>query len=145
MLATLCAYGSSGSSGASSGRAGGLTAGEGGHAVGDRGRRGRSCWLPSIRDAAIKRFEFTFEMAWKAIQAQARREALDCLSPRDCFRTAFRLGLVENDERWMRMVEDRNRTSHAYNEKTAQEVYGALSAYSNLFRDLLARLRASQN
>ena len=96
---------------------------------------------PLIRDAAIKRFEFTFEMAWKAIQAQARREALDCLSPRDCFRTAFRLGLVENDERWMRMVEDRNRTSHTYNEKTAQEIYGALSAYSSLFRDLLARLR----
>ena len=35
---------------------------------------------PLIRDAAIKRFEFTFEMAWKAIQAQARREALGCLS-----------------------------------------------------------------
>ena len=99
---------------------------------------------PVIRDAAIKRFEFTFEMAWKAIQAQARREALDCLPPRDCFRTAFRLGLIENDERWMRMVEDRNRTAHTYNEKTAQDVYGALPAYSSLFRDLLARLAARQ-
>ena len=100
---------------------------------------------PLIRDAAINRFEFTFEMAWKAIQAQARREALDCLSPRDCFRTAFRLGLVENDERWMGMVEDRNRTSHTYNEKTAQEVYRSLSAYASLFRDLLARLRARES
>ena len=85
---------------------------------------------PVIRDAAIKRFEFTFELAWKAIEAQAPREALDCLSPRDCFRTAVRLGLIENDERWMRMVEDRNRT--------AQEVY------SSLVRDFLARLAARQ-
>lgn len=42
------------------------------------------------------------------------------------------------------MVEDRNRTAHTYNEKPAQDVYGALPAYSSLFRDLLARLAARQ-
>ena len=33
------------------------------------------------RDACIQRFEFTFELAWKAIQRQARAEGLECVSP----------------------------------------------------------------
>ena len=34
----------------------GLTAGDGGHAVGERGRRGRSCWLPShLHESVLQR------------------------------------------------------------------------------------------
>jgi nucleotidyltransferase substrate binding protein (TIGR01987 family) len=68
---------------------------------------------PIVRDACIQRFEFTFEMARKAVQSFALGEGVECVSPRDCLRTAFRLGLVESDPRWMAMVEDRNRTSHS--------------------------------
>ena len=60
-----------------------------------------------VRDACIQRFEFTFEMAWRAIQSRARAEGVECVSPRDCFRAAFRLGLLGNDPRWLAMVEDR--------------------------------------
>ena len=95
---------------------------------------------PIVRDACIQRFEFTFEMAWKAVQAQAMAEGLECVSPRDCFRTAFRLGLVENDTRWMAMVEDRNRTTHTYDEKAAREIYQALRDYARMMRRLLERL-----
>lgn len=48
-----------------------------------------------VRDASIQRFEFTFEMAWKAIQRYALAEGVECVSPRDCF--PFRLGLIEKD------------------------------------------------
>ncbi len=34
------------------------------------------------RDAAIQRFEFCFELAWKVIQERARAEGLDCQSPK---------------------------------------------------------------
>lgn len=93
-----------------------------------------------VRDACIQRFEFTFEMAWRAIQARARAEGLDCVSPRDCFRTAFRLALIGQDARWLAMVEDRNRTTHLYDEETARKVYQALPGYVELLRGLLARL-----
>lgn len=96
---------------------------------------------PIVRDACIQRFEFTFEMAWRAIQSRARAEGLDCVSPRDCFRTAFRLDLVEDDPRWLAMVEDRNRTTHLYDEASALEVYRALPGYLALLKGLLARLR----
>ena len=43
---------------------------------------------PMNRDATIQRFEFTFELAWKALQAALRREGLDCASPKSCLRAA---------------------------------------------------------
>jgi nucleotidyltransferase substrate binding protein (TIGR01987 family) len=92
------------------------------------------------RDACIQRFEFTFELAWKAIQRQARTEGLECASPRECLRVAFSLGLVEEDARWMSMVEDRSRTSHTYDETTARAVYGALPGHARLLRELGRRL-----
>lgn len=97
-----------------------------------------------VRDACIQRFEFTFEMAWRAIQARARAEGLDCVSPRDCFRTGFRLGLLEDDPRWLAMVEDRNRTTHLYDEVTALGVYRALPGYLELLKGLLARLQEAE-
>jgi nucleotidyltransferase substrate binding protein (TIGR01987 family) len=96
---------------------------------------------PIVQDACIQRFEFTFETAWKAIQEDARAEGVDCASPRDCFRVAFRLGVLTQDEpRWLSMVHDRNRTSHTYDEAVAAEIYDALSGYTTLFDALLTKL-----
>jgi nucleotidyltransferase substrate binding protein (TIGR01987 family) len=97
-----------------------------------------------VRDASIQRFEFTFEMAWRAVQAYAQREGLTCESPRECWRVAFRLRLVEDDRRWMAMVEDRNRSSHTYDEEGAKAIYDALRDYALLLRGLLDRLRTGE-
>ena len=94
-----------------------------------------------VRDACIQRFEFTFEMAWRAIQAHARVQGSPCVSPRDCLRTAFRLGLVEDNPAWMAMVEDRNRTTHTYDEASARAIYVALPGHARLLMALLGRLR----
>lgn len=97
---------------------------------------------PVVRDACIQRFEFTFETAWKAIQADASAEGLECTSPRDCFRTAFRMGILDLQETsWLKMVEDRNRTSHTYDEETAEEIYRSLRGYAQLFGALLGKHR----
>jgi hypothetical protein len=40
----------------------------------------------------------------------------------------------------MSMIEDRNRTSHTYEETTARAVYGALPGYARLLRELGRRL-----
>lgn len=93
------------------------------------------------RDAAIQRFEFTFELAWKAVMHAARREGLDCNSPRQAFRTALRLGWIEDDARWLGMIEDRNRTSHTYNETTAEEIFARLPNYITALAGLLDALR----
>jgi nucleotidyltransferase substrate binding protein (TIGR01987 family) len=94
-----------------------------------------------IRDASIQRFEFTIELAWKAIMRFARREGIECASPRQAFRAAFKLGWVEDDDVWLDMLEDRNLTSHTYNVGVAEKLYARLPAYQAALSQLLERLR----
>ena len=100
---------------------------------------------PIVRDACIQRFEFTFEMAWKAVQRYALTEGIECVSPRDCFRAGFRLGVIDRDAQWMAMVEDRNRTSHTYDEDSANAIYRALPGYADLLRRLLQKLKEGES
>ena len=41
---------------------------------------------------------------------------------KDATREAFKLGLIENGDVWMKMIESRNQTSHTYNEVVAKEM-----------------------
>ena len=99
---------------------------------------------PIVRDACIQRFEFTFEMAWRALQEHAAREGLECASPRECIRVGFRLRVIDNDPRWLAMVEDRNRTSHTYDEDSAIVIYRALPGYAEILQSLLDRLTLAE-
>lgn len=93
------------------------------------------------RDAAIQRFEFTFELAWKGVKRAAAREGIDAPSPRQALRAGFRLGWIEDDALWLEMLEDRNRTSHTYLLATAEAIYARLPAYLGAMDGLLRRLR----
>lgn len=88
------------------------------------------------RDSAIKRFELTFELAWKSAKTYAGNQGIVCRSPRDSLAEAFRLGLVADSPLWLKMIEDRNLSVHTYNEKLADEIYGRLKDYLRLFRGL---------
>lgn len=48
-----------------------------------------------VRDAAIQRFEFTFELFWKSLKAYAEESWVEAYSPRDSVRTAFQLGVIQ--------------------------------------------------
>ena len=76
-----------------------------------------------VRDAAIQRFEFSFELFWKALKSRAEKEGLRVVSPRESLRAPFQLGLLDDDEQVFQMLEDRNRTSHLYNAMMAEEVF----------------------
>jgi len=65
-----------------------------------------------VRDAAIKRFEFTFELGWKATQRFLRAQGIVSRSPKQCLQEAFAFGLVQDNPLWIRMLEDRNLTVH---------------------------------
>ncbi len=93
-----------------------------------------------VRDAAIKRFEFTFELAWKAAQRVLRDEAIVGRSPKECLREAFGLGLIEDNPLWVRMIEDRNLTVHTYQERTARRIFQNLPEYYPQFEEPLKGL-----
>lgn len=86
------------------------------------------------RDAAIQRFEFCFELAWKSIQERAREEGLDCQTPRSCLQLAFKILWIEDEQGWLAMLQDRNRTSHTYDEELAQGVFRRLPNHLPLAR-----------
>ncbi len=97
-----------------------------------------------IRDAAIQRFEFCFELAWKVIQERARAEGLDCQSPKGCLKLAYKNNWINDESGWLAMLEDRNRTAHTYDETLAKDVYCRLPAHLPLLQSLNTYLRNTQ-
>ncbi|RTZ72029.1 MAG: nucleotidyltransferase [Gammaproteobacteria bacterium] len=96
------------------------------------------------RDGAIQRFEFTVELLWKTLAIQLEYQGITCQSPRNCIKLAFRHGLIEDDELLLDMIEDRNRSSHVYNEKTAEEIFTRISKlYAKSIRQVLERLEST--
>lgn len=94
-----------------------------------------------VLDASIQRFEFTFEMSWKTIKRFLDFKGLSAKTPRDCFKSALKLGWIKDDDLWVMMIEDRNKTSHTYNRKIANEVHSHLKNYVIAFDFLIAELK----
>lgn len=76
-----------------------------------------------VRDSVIKRFELVFELLWKLIKKLAFEENLECYSPKSCFKIAYQMGFIEDEEIFLDMLEYRNLTVHTYDEYDAERVY----------------------
>ncbi len=61
-----------------------------------------------VRDAAIHRFEYTFELSWKLLRRIAQVEGQQADSPWQAIRVAAETGLLQNIDLWFEMVECRN-------------------------------------
>lgn len=77
-----------------------------------------------VRDGVIQRFEFSTELAWKS----AREYLLDqgyaeINRPKGVLRQAYADGLISDQTGWLKLLEDRNLTSHIYNDVTAGEIF----------------------
>lgn len=92
------------------------------------------------RDGVIKRFEFTFELVWKAIQEYAQFSGLEVVSPRDAFRVAADLKLIENPEDWFVFLKDRNETTHLYSEDQAKEIFLHIPDFIKKVEALISKL-----
>ena len=76
------------------------------------------------RDGLIQRFEFTVELSWKSLKEylEAQGFVLAASSPRAVLKDAYAAGVIQDAERWNRILTARNITSHVYDEKTADGV-----------------------
>lgn len=97
-----------------------------------------------VRDATIQRFEYTFEIFWKFLKEYLRvKEGIICNSPKSCFREAFNVKLLTEEETItaLEMTDDRNRTAHTYHEEVAEEIYRKIKNYyklmGNVYRNLI--------
>ena len=82
-----------------------------------------------IRDSAIQRFEYSFEFAVKFMRRYIQENYsvmsdYDSNNFRDVIRTALQLNITKKSfETWIKYRDARNKTSHGYSEKAAEEVY----------------------
>jgi nucleotidyltransferase substrate binding protein (TIGR01987 family) len=93
-----------------------------------------------ILDAAVQRFEFTFENGWKAVKQVLRFKGDECISPRDCIKKAYKYGWITEEESFLELLECRNLTSHTYNMNVAMKVYNNIKKNNYLFRKLYDKL-----
>jgi nucleotidyltransferase substrate binding protein (TIGR01987 family) len=98
------------------------------------------------QEGLIQRFEYTFELAWKVMKDLLQEEGyVDIKSPNDTLRQAFNDGYIKDNDKWRRMANARNITSHTYDENDAKEViYGIYNDYYPLFKDLYNTLKQEE-
>lgn len=96
-----------------------------------------------VRDSIIKRFELTFEMAWKAMYRWLRAKDVEIVEESfEVIPRAFNAGLIDDDAAWTEIRKARNKTSHTYDEKKAIEVSAFIRARAvPAFSSLAQRLR----
>lgn len=97
-----------------------------------------------VIDAVIQRFEFTYEMSWKLMKAYLEYLGnIEGNNPRSAIQQSFREGIITDGELWIRMLHDRNMTSHTYDEATALTIYKHIKDdYMVLFRKFLENMRS---
>ncbi|MEA2081532.1 MAG: HI0074 family nucleotidyltransferase substrate-binding subunit [Elusimicrobiota bacterium] len=93
-----------------------------------------------MRDAAIQRFEYTFESVWKMLKELLKEDkGVIANFPKTVFRSIFSAGWINEQETKMclDMTDDRNETVHIYNEKIAEKIFAELKEYCKLMKKIL--------
>lgn len=85
---------------------------------------------PIAVDATIQRFEFCYELLWKALKKMLLdQENIEVQSPKQVLQQAYAVGWIKDENLWLQMAQDRNLTSHTYQEELALEIYQRIPAY----------------
>jgi nucleotidyltransferase substrate binding protein (TIGR01987 family) len=95
-----------------------------------------------MRDASIQRFSFTYELLWKTLKVFLEDiHGVRSVSPRQVFKEAFSLDLIDAEDLFLEMIEARNTLVHTYNEDQAIKVYRQLHGFLVVFNQVLRNLR----
>jgi len=94
------------------------------------------------RAGIVQYFEMAFELSWNTVKDYLESEGFEGVSsPRAAVKKGFEQGLIVDGHGWIKGLEDRNLTSHTYNEDIAVEVEGLVrTKYLSLFHELLEEL-----
>ena len=94
---------------------------------------------PLHRDATVQRFEFTFEISWKLMQAILQENQIESYGVKSILREAARMKLIDDLDAWFKYLDARNRTSHTYKEQTAKKIYQEIKSFPPIVTALLKK------
>lgn len=95
------------------------------------------------RTAAIKNFELTYELAWKAMKRLLEfREAENLPTTSSVIKKAFKYGLIDDEKNWLEIIQLCNKAVHTYGETLANSVYEKLADTLSSFNYCLQRMKS---
>ncbi len=90
-----------------------------------------------VMDATIQRFEFSYELMWKTLKNFLEDiHGIRVVSPRQVFKEAYRLSLIEQEDLFLEMIHSRNLLSHTYNEELASDIYKKCPSYLSAMQEV---------
>ncbi|NOY72308.1 MAG: nucleotidyltransferase [Gammaproteobacteria bacterium] len=91
----------------------------------------------------IQSFEYNHELAWLTQKDFLEFEGVtELFGSKTVAREAMNRGLVHHGEIWMRMIKDRNLTSHTYNDEVTQKIISHIvDDYFSEFQTLHKKLK----
>jgi nucleotidyltransferase substrate binding protein (TIGR01987 family) len=96
-----------------------------------------------IRDSLIQRFEFTYELTHKTLKEAMKYlgVTLENSFPRTIYKKAYVNNLISSDKVWINLLEDRNITSHMYNENLSKDIANRIvNEYVDAIYELIVNL-----
>ncbi len=103
----------------------------------------------TILDGTVKRFEFTFELSWKLMKDYLDYKGIEAATPRDVIKEAYQAKLISNGDQWIQMLEDRNTTSHVYDEEEIRKIYNNIKNIHfpqlKIFQHTISKLASELN
>ncbi|WMI82064.1 HI0074 family nucleotidyltransferase substrate-binding subunit [Anaerotignum sp. MB30-C6] len=77
----------------------------------------------TVRDGAIHRFKLCTELAWKTTREYlAEQGFMELNSPKTVMREASSYKIIDDQDTWIQILNDRNLTFHVYDDKIADEI-----------------------
>lgn len=75
------------------------------------------------KEGIIQRFEILVELSWKVLKDFLIYQGFEEeKSPKSVIRRAYQSDIIQDVEQWMQSLDQRNRTSHTYNELILEEI-----------------------
>lgn len=97
------------------------------------------------RDSVIQRFEYCADMFWKVLKDHLKMHLkieVEIARPKPVFKECFDTKLISNEEfdLCIKLTEDRNLTSHAYDEEFAETMSLRIENYYILIQSVMQRI-----
>ncbi|KKP27062.1 MAG: Nucleotidyltransferase substrate binding protein, HI0074 family [candidate division TM6 bacterium GW2011_GWF2_30_66] len=98
-----------------------------------------------LRDGLIQRFEFSFDSFWKYLKQYLKEKnkiEIEIPNPNKTFRTSYEQKLITKEEldTLTNSTDDRNSSSHTYNEELAIEISDRIEHYYEVMQNIIDRL-----
>lgn len=89
-------------------------------------------------DGTIQRFEFCIELLWKVLKRALLENGVETGTPREAIQKAYQAKWLQDEKVWIQMLQDRNRTSHVYEEEIAREIFSRIPDYYKTMRETVS-------